>query len=138
MPPDAMPIIAWMTWKPVCCGSLHGSRKAKTRSRRYGSNQIAAPPTRAVTALADREHRGEQHEADEHDRPRERPKPSVVEASAERHQRDAEDGVDHLPLQVVARIRALDRGRARARAVDHDEAEGDQPQRHENQKPRLE
>ena len=35
-------------WKPAPCGSLHGSRKLKTRARRYGSNQIAARPrTRA-------------------------------------------------------------------------------------------
>ena len=36
-PPEPIPIIAWTIWKPDPSASLHGSRKLKTRARRYGS-----------------------------------------------------------------------------------------------------
>ena len=51
-PPEPIPIRAWTVWKPVSCGSDHGSRKLKSRARRYGSIQIAARPPRVAIVVA--------------------------------------------------------------------------------------
>ena len=45
-PPEPRPISAWTDWKPEPWASFHGLRKLKMRSRRYGSNQIAASAER--------------------------------------------------------------------------------------------
>ncbi len=52
IPPEPIPMIAWTFWKPAPCASFHGSRKLKSRSRRYGSIQIASRPAPRASVVA--------------------------------------------------------------------------------------
>ena len=66
-PPEPIPIVAWTIWKPDPWASDHGSRKLKTRARRYGSIQIARSPSpTAMRGRHDEQSHG--HARDEEDR----------------------------------------------------------------------
>ena len=232
-PPEPIPIIACTVWKPAFWGSDHGSRKLKTRARRYGSIQMEAMPavrasvvapartrpgTPATTRIpsiinisaivvprsgsttisaakrqvtmpdrlpelserprrsvsgevrgrpdqqsdlgqlrrlererprgepalgavdlgSDHEHRETESERHEHERRREESQPAMVEAGEEEHQRDTGERIDPLAFEERDRIAVSERGGGRGRAVDHDESEGHEPERDEDEQTLLE
>ena len=64
--------------------------------------------------------------------------PPVVEAGEEEHQGDAGESVDPLALEERDRIAVSERCGRRGRAVDHDESEGHEPERDEDEQTLLE
>ena len=66
------------------------------------------------------------------------PEPAVVEAGEEEHQGNAGECVDPLAFEERDRIAVSERCGRRGRAVDHDESEGHEPERDEDEQTLLE
>ena len=85
-------------------------------------NQRRAP----LIAGPSDEHRRAEDERDENERRGDVAQAVVVEPRRQRHEDDADERVDGLPLEEAHRVAVPERGGRRGGAVDHHEAERDQ------------
>ena len=103
-----------------------------------GRRADGEPALGSVHRRADDEHGDEQDEAREQERGNEVAQAAVVRPGEGDEGDDAEQRVDGLALEVVGGIVRGERGSRRACAVDHDEAERDEAERHDDEQVVLE
>ena len=103
------------------------------------TNPIGIQRRAPLTAVPDDEHGDEQRRTRrEQERPRRVAKAMEVDAREDDERDETHQRVDRLALQVVGRSVGREQGPRRARAVDHDEPEGDEPKRDEDEQVVLE
>src|SRR5581483_7204150 len=114
-------------------GRPHDERELRQFRRLERRRTEADPPARAVHARADDEHGEAERERGADERRRKRSQRAEVGARRDDEEREAEDGVDPLPLQVARRVAVAERRGGRRRAVHHDQTERGQRERDEDE-----